>query len=129
MKKLVQTSNLHLLLSSLIVIPAAFIYGFFTKFFFNVEMNSINEPTIFKALMGLYLAFASFWLLGIFKTEYWKVATISNILFMAGLGFGRIISLIIDGIPSLIFSVGIIGELVLAVFSVVNLKAFDRKSS
>ena len=127
MKKLIQTSNLHLSISSLIVVPASFIYGFFPEVFFNVKMNSINENTIFKALMGMYLDFATLWLIGILKPNYWKVATIANILFIAGLGFGRTISMIVDGMPSEIFVIGTFGELVLAIFAFSNLRKFDKK--
>ena len=127
MKKSLQTINLHLLLSSLILVPVAFMYGFFSEFFFLVKMNSINETTIFKAIMGLYLAFATLWLIGILKPNYWKVATITNILFMTGLGFGRTISMIVDGMPSAIFVIGTFGELVLAVFAFSNLRKFDKK--
>jgi hypothetical protein len=78
--------------------------------------------------MGLYLAFASLWILGIFKNDYWKTATITNILFMLGLGFGRIISIIFDGIPSTIFILGTIGELVLGFYGWYQLKIFKSIS-
>ena len=84
--------NLHLLLSASIVIPIAFIYGFFPNYLFEIQVKSIDEANVFKAIMGLYLAFASFWIIGIFKPNYWKAATISNVLFMIGLAFGRTIS-------------------------------------
>lgn len=106
--------NLHLLLSISIVIPIAFIYGISPNSLFDIHINSIDEANVFKAIMGLYLAFASFWIIGVIKPNYWKAATISNLLFMLGLAFGRIISMLYDGLPSPLFICGTIGELVLA---------------
>jgi len=41
---------------------------------------------------------------------------------MAGLTAGRIIILIADGLPSVAFAFGLLGEFVLAVFGLVQLK-------
>jgi Domain of unknown function (DUF4345) len=114
--------NLHLIISIIIVIPAAFIYGFESDLLFNAPISTLDQATIFKAIMGLYLGFGSLWILGVFKENYWKMATISNMIFMFGLGFGRIISLIFDGVPSTVFVLGTVGELVLGLFALYNLK-------
>ncbi len=114
--------NLHLIISTLIVIPGAFVYGFQSNLLFNAPIDTLDQATIFKAIMGLYLGFGSLWILGIVNKNYWQTATISNMIFMLGLGFGRIISLIFDGVPSTIFVLGIVGELVLGFFALYNLK-------
>jgi Domain of unknown function (DUF4345) len=114
--------NLHLIISSLIVISAAFVYGFIPNLVLNVDTNTIDEANILKAIMGLYLGFASLWIVGIFKNNYWRTATICNMLFMLGLGFGRIISIILDGFPSNIFILGTIGELILGFYAFYILK-------
>ncbi len=119
--------RMHLILSASIVIPIAFIYGFFPNYLFEIQVKSIDEANVFKAIMGLYLAFACFWIIGIFKPNYWKAATISNVLFMLGLAFGRIISLMYDGIPSLLFICGTIGEFVLAIYSFLQFRKEERK--
>ena len=121
--------NLHLLLSSLIVISAAFMYGFQPNLFFKVDTNTIDEANILKAIMGLYLGFASLWIVGIFKKNYWKTATICNMLFMFGLGSGRIISMVLDGFPSNSFILGTIGELILGFYAFYILKKRDSKES
>jgi hypothetical protein len=115
--KIIVTKNLHLIISTLIVIPVAFVYGFQPNLVINVTINTIDEANILKAIMGLYLGFASLWVVGIFKFTYWRTATISNMLFMLGLGFGRIISIISDGTPSTIFIFGTAGELVLGLYA------------
>lgn len=108
--------NLHLIVSILIVIPIAIIYGFWPNLVFNVNIDTIDERCIFKAIMGFYLAFSLLWIVGIFDKTYWKTATIANILFMIGLGVGRIISMIFDGVLSTIFILGTVGELVLGFY-------------
>lgn len=128
MSKTAIRQNLHLIISSGIVIPVACVYGLFPKVIlpqlldFSVETTDLAN--VFRAIMGLYLAFPVLWILGIFKSDYWKAATISNILFMAGLGFGRIISLLLDGFPSAVFLIGTAGELVLAFFGIVQLNYY-----
>jgi hypothetical protein len=91
---------------------------------FDIEVESIDLKQIFRATMGLYLGMVVFWLIGISKPHYWRIATISNVLFMIGLASGRIISLLLDGIPSISFSVGIALELSLALWGIINLKKF-----
>ena len=128
MSKTAIRKNLYLVISSAIVIPIAFVYGLFPKTIlpqlldFSVQTTDLTN--VFRAIMGLYLAFASLWILGMFKPNYWKVASISNILFMGGLAFGRITSLLLDGFPSAVFLIGTLGELVLAIFGMVQLKHY-----
>lgn len=123
-----QIKNLHLIISVLIVVPIAFVYGFLPNFIsqklFNVEVATLDLANIFKAIMGFYVASASLWVLGILKLKYWETATISNIIFMFGLSIGRLISLISDGIPSAIFLYGTFGELILAIFGIYQLMKY-----
>lgn len=114
--------NLHLIISTLIVASIAIVYGFQPNMVFDVSINSIDEANIFKAIMGLYLAFSLLWILGIFQISLWKIATVSNIVFMLGLAFGRVISILLDGIPTTVFVVGTVGELVLGLFAYYQLK-------
>jgi hypothetical protein len=124
--------NLHLLLSSIIVVAAALIYGLSPStilpqlFDFQVETTDLSN--IFRAIMGLYLAFASFWIVGILTHNLWKAATLSQILFMSGLAFGRILSLLFDGVPSTLFALGTIGEFILAVFGYYQIRTYGRKT-
>jgi hypothetical protein len=119
---MINKRNIHLLISTLIVIPIAIIYGFQPNLVFEIQLNSVDEATVFKAIMFLYLAFAFLWIVGILKPNYWKAATLSNCTFMLGLGFGRIFSIFCDGFPSAIFIVGIFGELFLGFYGWFQLK-------
>lgn len=110
------TSRVHLVISIAIVIPAAFIYGFNPAALLDIQPNTIDEKNFFKAVMGLYLAFSFLWLLGVFNPSFIKSALVSNVIFMLGLGVGRIISILIDGTPTVAFSLGTIGELILGFY-------------
>ena len=122
MNKFVKPSNLHLTISILIVVIIAFVYGFKPDLWFDVKVLTIDEFNIYKAIMGIYIAFSVLWFIGIIKENYWQTATISNFLFMLGLAFGRIISLILDGIPSTLFLLGTIGELTLGFYAFYQFK-------
>lgn len=118
--------NIHLIISAFIVIPVALVYGFSPNLLFNIHPNTIDEHNILKAVMGIYLAFASLWILGIIKTNYWSIATISNAIFMLGLASGRVISLFFDGIPSIIFCLGTFGEIILGIYAISILQKQKR---
>lgn len=126
MKTTFLLKNLHLIISTLIVVPVAFTYGILPNkilpLFLDLKVETKDLHNVFRAIMGLYLAFSVFWILGIFKSNYWYAATLSNMLFMLGLACGRIVSLLLDGMPSLVFFVGTIGELILALYAFYQLK-------
>lgn len=114
--------NVHLLLSSVIVIAAALVYGLSPTTvlpkLFDFQVQTPDLSNVFRAIMGLYLAFALFWIVGMLRPNLWKAATLSQILFMGGLATGRIISLTVDGWGSILFSLGTVGEIVLCLFAV-----------
>ena len=125
--------HLHLIISLTIVIPVAFAYGVSPEsvlpYYFDFEVKTIDLNNIFRAVMCLYLAIALIWLLGILKQRFWFTATIMNIVFMSGLALGRVLSFILDGIPSLPFIIGLFGETILAVFSIYQLNKYKHKKS
>jgi Domain of unknown function (DUF4345) len=114
--------HLHLYISIPVVIGVALVYGFQPQMLFDIQPNSVDEHNVYKAVMGIYLAFAFFWWYGVVHNLYWKAATLSNVLFMLGLALGRLVSFAIDGIPSNVLFVGFFGELVLAVYGMYQLK-------
>lgn len=122
--------NLHLILSILIIIPVALIYGLnpggILKTLFFFEVDSISLSNILKAVMGLYISIALFWLIGLIKPKLWATATLLNILFMGGLVFGRIISIILDGVPSYILLLGLGLEIFLAIWGIINLRIYNK---
>jgi len=121
-------NKVHLVISIIIVIPAAIIYGFDVETSLEMYAETIDEQNFNKAIMGLYLGFSVLWTLGITKKDYFKTAIISNIIFMLGLASGRILSIVFDGIPSPGFFYGTIGELILGVYGLFILKRLFKKA-
>jgi hypothetical protein len=110
-------NKIHLVISIVIVIPVAVIYGFQPDLQFDISLNTIDEQNFFKAIMGLYLGFSTLWVLGVFKSNYLKIALITNLIFMFGLGFGRLLSLFMDGTPTFSYVFGTFAELFLGGYS------------
>jgi len=123
--------NLHLGISSFVIIAVGLVYGInphkIAPLIFDFKVESVDLSNIFRAIMGLYLGMAIYWIIGIIKPNQWKNATLINIIFMGGLAFGRIISLIIDGI-SIPFSKGLVVELILMFWGIYNLNNEMKKT-
>ena len=120
--------NLHLIVSLSIVIPTAIIYGSpsILPEYLNININTVDFSNMLKAIMCLYLGISFVWILGIWKTEYWKIATQLNILFMLSLAIGRLLSMIMDGFPTSGYIFGIIAEFVLGLYSIFQFKKYNR---
>lgn len=117
--------NLHLGLSAVVVFVAALVYGAnpskILPLFFEFNVDNLELKNIFRSIMGLYIGFAIYWGIGVRKPQYWRSATISNIVFMGGLAIGRLISTIFDGISTQYF-IGLILEFLMMVWGMYNLK-------
>jgi hypothetical protein len=61
---------------------------------------NVNIAHILRALAGLYLALAAFWLYAVYHDKYRDAAILMAILFAGGLAAGRCVSLITDGQPA-----------------------------
>ena len=109
-------TKIHLIISVLIVVPVSIVYGFEPQSKFDILLNTVDEHNFFKAIMGLYLGFSILWILGVFKSSYLKTALISNMIFMLGLGAGRLLSLFLDGTPTFGYQFGTFAELFLGLY-------------
>ena len=120
--------NLHLLLSLSIVVPTAIIYGSpsILPEYLDIQVNTVDFSNMLKAIMCLYLGISIVWILGIWKTKFWKNATQLNILFMLSLAIGRMISMLMDGFPTGGYIFGIIAEFVLGSYSIFQLKKYSQ---
>jgi hypothetical protein len=111
-------------------LPIAITYGIAPNFtlpgLFDFKIETTDFKNILRAIMGLYMAIIALWVIGIFKRDYWLMATVTNVLFMSGLGFGRLISLGLDGMPSLAFFSGMVLEFLLAAWGIYNLKCYKH---
>ena len=75
--------------------------------------------------MGLYLALVLFWITGAFKVQLRQAALCSLIVFMLGLAAGRILSLVVDGIPHWLLVVYLVLEIVFGVLGILLIKKSD----
>jgi hypothetical protein len=120
--------NLHLIISTILIVSIAFAYGIApatilpVMFDFKVETTDLHN--IFRSVMCLYLGMVIIWVAGIFKVRYWETATIVNIVFMSGLAIGRLVSFAADGIPSNTLLIGFFVEVSLAALSYFNWKKY-----
>jgi hypothetical protein len=116
--------NLHLIISSVLIAGVAIAYGYAPSTLLTqillIKVDTTDLQHIFRAIMGLYLAMTALWIIGIFRPRYWQTATISNIFFMSGLAFGRLISFILDGQPSVLLTAGFLIEIFLAALAYLN---------
>ena len=80
----------------------------------QIEINSIDLANIFSAIMGLYIAMAGFWIIGAFKESLRIPALWSLVIFMTGIGTGRAISMLIDGMPTSPFLFFLLLEVIFA---------------
>jgi hypothetical protein len=122
--------NLHLGLAALTIGLVGLSYGLcpakILPFLFDFKVESVDLNHVFRAMMGLYLGFASYWIIGIFKVEHWRAATLSNIVFMGGLAIGRMVSILIDGIPSVVFLIGTVVEILFMLWGINNLRTQSK---
>lgn len=120
--------NLHLFLSLSIVVPTAILYGSpsILPEYLDIQVNTVDFSNMLKATMCLYLGISIVWILGIWKTEYWKIATQLNALFMLSLAIGRVLSMLMDGFPTSGYIFGMIAEFVLGFYSIFQLKKYSR---
>ena len=114
--------KIHLIISVLLVVPVAFFYGTDPIYLLDITVATTDERNFFKAIMGLYLGFSALWALGLFNASYLRMALISNMIFMLGLGAGRLLSICVDGAPTLAYVLGTIGELFLGIYGIWVLK-------
>lgn len=94
----------------------ALLYGISPKWFFDVFLidstaPSIDQSHVLRAVMMLYLALGFFWLYSAFSEKYRDAGVIVLAVFCGGLASGRILSVIVDGMPSPILLVYIGMEL------------------
>jgi len=115
-----------LLIAAIGLFPIALSYGLVPEislgYLYNISVTEVNHMHIFRAVMGLYLAMIIFWLMGAFKPHLRQTAVYSLIVFMFGLAAGRMISLLLDGVPNWLLIVYLVLEILLGVLGVMVLK-------
>ena len=67
----------------------------------DLKIEGTDLTHILRAVMGLYLGMIVLWLVGAFRLNFTRAAVISEIFFMLGLAGGRLLSITVDGVPSI----------------------------
>ena len=87
-----------------IICLTGLLYGlapsWFARTYFGMPALDGDFRHILRAVMGLYLAFAGFWLFSAFRRDMRKPALLTVVIFCAGLAGGRIVSFEWDGWPA-----------------------------
>ena len=119
------TERSLLILAALGLVPIALSYGLMPSasvtYLLGFPVEGVNQTHVFRAIMGLYLANALFWLVASTKPKLQQSALWVLFLFMAGLAGGRALSILLDGLPGAILVFYLIAELVFAVLSLMLL--------
>ena len=101
------------------VFPVSLIYGgnpvVSMPNFYGIEVDTINLSNILRAVMGLYIALCVFWVIGSRYEKLRLPALWSLAIFMTGIASGRILSLILDGMPSPLFIFYLAVEIIAAI--------------
>ena len=95
--------SIFLLIAAAGLTPIALSYGLMPQesmsFLFDIDASSVNSSHIFRAIMGLYFAMVIFWIAGARKKPLTGPALWSLTIFMLGLAAGRLLSILVDGMP------------------------------
>jgi hypothetical protein len=102
------------------LVPIALGYGFMPEKtltpLYGFDVDNVNLKHIMRAVMGLYFGQVIIWLLGFSNPNLRKPAMYCLVVFMLGLAGGRILSLVVDGIPHWLLIVYLILELIIGLF-------------
>ncbi len=119
-----------LIIATLGLIPIALGYGFMPEKtltpLYGFSVDNVNLKHIMRAVMGLYFGQIVFWSLGIRKKELRKPAMYCLVVFMLGLAGGRILSILLDGIPHWLLIVYLVLELTIGL---IGLKLILKKNT
>ena len=118
--------SFFLLFISAGVFPAALGYGLspqeFLPVLYGIEITTNNLSNVFRAVMGLYVGFVLLWISGAFNKSLTIPALWCMFVFMLGIGLGRALSLILDGMPDMIFVFFMVFEFLAAAISFYELR-------
>ena len=97
-------SKFYLLLSGIGLSVIALSYGLSPEtilpMVLDFTVESVDLTHIFRGVMGLYWGMALFWITAAFSPSLTRAGVLSVIFFMVGLGLGRLLSLVVEGVPS-----------------------------
>ena len=96
--------RLFLIIVALIRVPPALSYGVDPAAMLpktmDITVQGTDQTEMLRAIMGLYFGMSAFCLIAAFKPEWRHVAMVWAVFFLYSMGLGRLLSLVVDGIPS-----------------------------
>jgi hypothetical protein len=92
-----------------------------------IELTTVNHLHLIRAALGgAFLGIATLFLLGLFRDRMRTFALLSVVILFSGFAFGRLVSIVLDGVPAGMF-LGILAfELTFAVLAVFALRTEQR---
>ena len=116
----------YLWLSAIGLFPVALSYGVAPveslNWLFGMTVEVPNEAHIFRGIMGLYLAMVLLWIIGAMHESCERPAIIAEVFFMGGLAVGRLLSVVVDGVPHWLLLGYIAVEVALAIAGIALLR-------
>ena len=120
------SARIVLVLAATGLVPIALSYGLMPgssiPVLLGFSVEGTNQTHVFRAIMGLYLANALFWLAAVVKPDLQRPALWVLFLFMSGLAVGRMLSILIDGVPNGVLLFFLAAELAFAALAAVSLR-------
>lgn len=121
----------YLLVSGLFIIAVGLFYGTprtFIEASFGIALDD-NALHIFRAIMGLYCGVGFIVLLGVRYPAYTRFSLLIETMFFGGIGFGRLISILVDGTINQVAVTATAFELLLFAICVVVLKISQKSTA
>ena len=67
---------------------------------YDIEILSVNELSMVRSVFGgLFIAFSILFLVGVIFNDLLILSLMGLVTFMSGLALGRVVSIVIDGVP------------------------------
>jgi hypothetical protein len=88
----------------------------------DLSVEGTDLTHIFRAVMGLYLGMIALWILGAMRPQFVRAAVIAEVAFMFGLAFGRVLSILVDGVPSVLLVAYTALEIAMGAWGILILK-------
>tara|TARA_B100001989_G_scaffold211534_1_gene160971 strand:- start:423 stop:806 length:384 start_codon:yes stop_codon:yes gene_type:complete len=112
------------------VFPVSLIYGgnpaVSMPSFYDINVDTVNLSNILRAVMGLYISLCTFWVIGARFEKLRLSALWSLVIFMTGVALGRVLSLILDGMPSPLFVFYLVAEIIAAIIGFKLISNFQK---
>jgi hypothetical protein len=112
--------RVYLLMIAIGLFPIALSYGVDPAStlpkLFGFPVEAPNETQLFRVYMCLYIGMCVFCALAAFRREWQHVAMIWTIIFMVSLATGRVLSIVLDGMPAVLLNWYLVVEAAMAAF-------------